>query len=132
MGSIAVGPLVGLLADGDERDQAVASALLIAIGRPSVQPLIEALDDRHGAGEAVQMRAATTLGQISHPRAVAALAKVANDGGEVFDSDYPVDLRVAAVHALAASEHPFAKSALLRATTVRNRKVKTAAKEALG
>jgi HEAT repeat protein len=131
MGTIAVGPLIGLLA-GDERDQAVATGLLIAIGRPSVQPLIEALQNRDGAGEAVQIRAATTLGQINHPRAVAALATVANNGGEMFDGDYPVDLRVAAVHSLAASGHPFAKSALRRATTVRSRKVKKAAKEALG
>ena len=63
---------------------------------------------------------------------MAALATVANDGGEAFEGHYPVDLRVAAVHALATSEHPFAKSALMRATTFRNRKVKKAAKEALG
>ena len=130
MGRIAVEPLIELLPGGDDLDRALAVDLLVAIGRPSVKPLVEALEDRAGE-DAVLALVATTLGRIGHPRAVAALESVALEVDEFGDDDYPVDVRLAAVRALATSTHPFARAALGRVAGARSRKVRKAATEAL-
>jgi HEAT repeat protein len=69
---LAVKPLIEALADNTEV-RATASAALVKIGRPSLGPLMRALND---SNPVVRQEAATALGLIGDPRAVAALIRV--------------------------------------------------------
>ena len=69
---LAVKPLIEALADNTEV-RATASVALVEIGRPSLGPLMRALND---SNPVVRQEAATALGLIGDPRAVAALIRV--------------------------------------------------------
>jgi len=69
---LAVKPLIDALAD-DAEVRATASEALVKIGEPSLGPLMRALND---SNPVVREEAATALGLIGDPRAVAPLIQV--------------------------------------------------------
>jgi HEAT repeat protein/type II secretory pathway predicted ATPase ExeA len=79
MGEATVQPLIQLLATEDERVRAHAVAILVAIGRPAVKPLITALDPDEGDAKAFRVGAAEALNAIGHRRGLAALNAVLRD-----------------------------------------------------
>jgi HEAT repeat protein len=96
-------PLIGILADPEERVRRDAIKALMVIGRPATEPLILAL---HESDNITQAGAAQALGQIGEERSIEPLIWVFKNG------DRPV--RHAAVAAIAGINKSLAVSPLIQ------------------
>jgi HEAT repeat protein len=123
MGEVAVQPMIELLDAEDERVRAHVLAILTAIGRPAVKPLVDVLQPSSGTEGTRRVGAVEVLGKIRHRRGLAAIIAALKDKH--------IEVQLAAIRALGESRDQWAIAALKNARRRRQRAVKDAVRQAL-
>ena len=123
MAEVAVQPMIGLLDADDEQVRAHAVAVLAAIGRPAVKPLVNVLHDSSGIEDTLRVRAVEVLGKIRHRRGLAAIIAALDDER--------IEVQLAAIRALGKSRDQWAIAALKNVGRRKKRAIKVAARQAL-